>query len=130
MKEKLDCNEKSAKVYSYARWSSDQQADGDSLRRQEQAAKDWCSRRGLTLAGAEKDEGVSAWKGRNRQEGSGLSRLLKLVNSGDFLLVEDTDRLSRQDWLTASNFISEIVSKGVTVVTLQDGNEIDAKRFS
>ena len=120
---------KNVNVYSYARWSSDAQGDGDSNRRQSQLALDWCARRGLLLAGQAKDDGVSAWKGRNRQEGSGLSRLLKLVKPGDFLLVEDNDRLSRQDWLTAMNFLSEIVERGVTVVTLANGNEIDAKRF-
>jgi DNA invertase Pin-like site-specific DNA recombinase len=117
------------RAYSYARWSSDGQADGDSDRRQTQMAEDWCSRRGLRLAGMEKDEGVSAWKGKNRSEGSGLSRLLKLVRPGDYLLVEDNDRLSRQDWLTAMNFLAEIVGKGVTVVTLTNGNEINEERF-
>ena len=129
MKETKDCNLKSARVYSYARWSSDSQGDGDSSRRQDERAKQWCASRGLGLAGGEQDAGVSAWKGKNRHEGSGLSRLLKMVKSGDYLLVEDNDRLSRQDWLTAMIFLSEIVAKGVTVVTLANGNEIDAARF-
>jgi len=117
------------KIYSYLRWSTDQQTWGDSERRQAQAAQDWCARRGLFLAGQEKDEGMSAWKGKNRRQGTGLDRLLKIVAPGDFLLVEDSDRLSRQDWLTAMNFLAEIVARGVTVVTLANGNEITEDKF-
>ena len=129
MNRSIDCNQKDANVYSYARWSSDGQGDGDSSRRQDDRAKQWCASRGLKLTGGEQDAGVSAWKGKNRLEGSGLSRLLKIVKPGDYLLVEDNDRLSRQDWLTAMNFLAEIVAKGVTVVTLDNGNQIDAERF-
>ena len=124
-----DSKLKEANVYSYARWSSDGQSDGDSGRRQDERARQWCASHGLKLTGGEQDAGVSAWKGKNRSEGSGLSRLLKIVKPGDYLLVEDNDRLSRQDWLTAMNFLSEIVGKGVTVVTLDNGNEIDAESF-
>lgn len=128
-KEIDNCNRKSVNVYSYARWSSDQQTEGDSLRRQEQAAKDWCARRGLTLTKGAIDSGVSAKAGKNRAAGTGLDRLLKLVKPGDYLLVEDNDRLSRQDWLSAMNFLGDVVAKGVTVVTLSNGNTIDAERF-
>jgi len=48
-------------------------------------ALDWCAQRGLRLVGQEKDEGVSAWTGRNQREGSGLCRLLKRVKPGDYL---------------------------------------------
>lgn len=123
------CKQKKVNVFLYERWSSEAQGEGDSDRRQSQLAENWCARRGLRLTGLEKDDGVSAWKGKNRNEGSGLSRLLKLVRPGDYLLVEDNDRLSRQDWLTAMNFLNEIVEKGVTIVTLSNGNEIDAERF-
>jgi DNA invertase Pin-like site-specific DNA recombinase len=118
-----------AKVYVYERWSSAAQTDGDSDRRQNDLAVAWCARRDVALAGCEKDGGVSGWKGKNRSEGSALSRLLKIVKPGDYLLIEDCDRLSRQDWLTSLNFIAEIVAKGVTVVTLDNGGEIDAERL-
>jgi len=129
MNRSIDCNPKSQKVYSYARWSSDGQGDGDSNRRQHELAKQWCARRGLALTDTEQDAGVSAWKGKNRSEGSGLSRLLKVLKSGDYLLVEDMDRLSREDWLTAMDFVRDIVKTGATLVTLNNGNEIDAERF-
>jgi DNA invertase Pin-like site-specific DNA recombinase len=117
------------RVWSYARWSSDAQTNGDSFRRQLDLAENWCNQRGLTLEGAEKDEGISAKAGRNRAAGSGLSTLLGKVRPGDYLLVEDNDRLSREDWLTASNFIAQILDKGVKLVTLQNNNEIDSERF-
>ncbi len=101
-----------SKVYNYSRWSSDAQGEGDSNPRQHQMAVSWCNQRGLALAGAETDAGISARAGRNREEGSGLSKLLKLVKPGDYLLVEDNDRLSRRDWLTAMNFMNDIVSRG------------------
>ena len=116
-------------VYNYARWSSDQQTKGDSLRRQSQLARNWCASRGLALTDSARDEGVSAWNGKNRADGSGLSRLLKRVQPGDFLLIEDSDRLSREDWLTHMNFLRDITAKGCTVVTLSNGNEIDSERF-
>ena len=125
MKESGGCNHKIVNIYLYNRWSSQEQGDGDSDRRQSQLAEEWCARRNLKLTGLEKDKGVSAWKGKNRSEGSGLSRFLKLVKAGDHLLVAENDRLSRQDWLTTMNFLSEIVAKGVTIVTLENGNEID-----
>jgi len=120
---------KKVNVFLYERWSSEAQGEGDSDRRQSKLAQDWCARRGLELTDKVADDGISAWKGRNRQEGSGLSFLLKVVKPDDYLLMEDLDRLSREDWLTAMNFVAEILSKGVIVVTLANGNEINADRF-
>jgi len=120
---------KKVNVFLYERWSSDLQGEGDSDRRQSKLALEWCARHTLSLTDKVADDGISAWKGRNRQDGSGLSRLLKLVTPGDYLLIEDLDRLSRQDWLTSMNFLAEIIEKGVTVVTLTNGNEINADRF-
>jgi DNA invertase Pin-like site-specific DNA recombinase len=122
-------NSSNPTVYSYTRWSSKPQSRGDSERRQLEAAQNWCSQRSLTLSATEVDDGISAKAGKNRVADSGLSRLLSRVRPGDYLLVEDNDRLSREDWLTASNFIHDITSKGVTIVTLQNGNEITADKF-
>jgi len=48
----------------------------------------------LNLPGCEVDSAGSAKAGKNRAAGSGLDRLLKLVKSGDYLPVEDNDRLT------------------------------------
>jgi DNA invertase Pin-like site-specific DNA recombinase len=115
-------------VFSYLRFSSPRQEWGDSERRQENLAKDYCVKHGLTLSDKSfADRGISAWKGANRR--GALGELLKLLKSGDYLLIEDNDRLSREDPLTAMNLLHSIVFKGVTVITLRDGNIITRENF-
>ena len=82
-------------VYSYMRWSSDPQTWGDSERRQQKQALDWCGRNGRVMAERSfTDRGVSGWIGANRQSGA-LGALLKLAQEGDTILIEDCDRWSR-----------------------------------
>src|SRR5271167_388056 len=84
------------RVFSYLRFSSDKQHWGDSERRQEQMALDWCRCNGRTLCDQTfADRGVSGWKGANRQTGA-LGALLKEATEADTILVEDTDRWSRE----------------------------------
>jgi DNA invertase Pin-like site-specific DNA recombinase len=73
------------------------------------------------------DSGVSAYRGQN-QAGE-LGRLVEILQAGDTLLVEDADRLSRQDWKAAMDFVERVLAKGVKIVTLQNGNEITAESF-
>jgi DNA invertase Pin-like site-specific DNA recombinase len=115
------------RAFSYLRWSTDPQTWGDSERRQAEQAKNYCDTHGLELCEQFTDRGISAWHGAN-QKGE-LGRLLKAIGPGDTVLVEDTDRLSRQDWLTAVNFIKEIVDRGVSVVTLNNGQVITRENF-
>lgn len=117
------------KVYSYARWSTPEQANGDSFRRQSTAASKWAEARGLILDAslAITDEGVSAYRGTNSTDG-GLSRFLEacragLIERGSMLLVESLDRLSRMDPFDAQSLFMDIVRFGVTIVTLTDGHE-------
>jgi DNA invertase Pin-like site-specific DNA recombinase len=115
-------------AFSYLRFSSPRQEWGDSERRQESLAKEYCAIHGLKLS--EKnfaDRGISAWKGANRR--GALGELLNLLKPGDYLLIEDNDRLSREDPLTAMNLLHSIVFKGVTVITLRDGSIITRENF-
>ena len=115
-------------MYSYLRFSSPQQEWGDSERRQESLAKDYCDKQGLILSNKSfADRGISAWRGANRR--GALGDLLKILKAGDRLLIEDNDRLSREDPLTAMNLLHSIVFKGVTVITLRDGNTITRDNF-
>ncbi len=117
-------------VYSYVRWSSDTQSMGDSERRQLQGALDWCQRQGLTLSNRSfSDKGLSAWKGRNLRDGQ-LAELTKILKPGDTVLIEDNDRFSRQDPITAMSNLREFVSKGVRVCFLKTGVEVTAKNFN
>lgn len=117
----------SPKAYSYRRFSTPQQEQGDSLRRQTSMAEDWAKRHGVELDGelAMTDRGVSAYSGANRDVGA-LGAFLKAVEAGEvvrgsWLLVENLDRLSREPAFDASYMMQGIVRAGVTVVDLSDG---------
>ena len=103
------------------RWSSEPQSWGDSERRQERAARDWCQRNNRTLADTRfADKGVSGWRGDNRKSGR-LGDLLKVVQPGDTILVEDADRWSRENPLDSLNALRDTVNRGVDIVFLKTG---------
>lgn len=121
------------KVYSYIRFSTPEQAKGDSLRRQLQKAKDWCDERGLVLDETLRDLGVSAYTGTNRTTGV-LRSFLDLVEAGkvakgSILLVESLDRLSREAVIDAAARLFDLIRSGITVVTHADGQEYSSERL-
>ena len=111
------------KVYSYARWSTPEQAKGHSNQRQAEAAERWASKHGYELDLSLKivDEGVSAYRGGNALDSErGLSRFLEacregLIERGSFLLVESLDRLSRMTPRKVQRLLDDIVDSGVTM---------------
>ncbi len=116
-----------AKAYSYLRFSTPEQMQGDSFRRQTEAARDYADRNGLDLDQelTFRDLGVSAYQGANVVEGA-LGQFIEAVDTGrvrpgSFLLVENLDRLSRDKIMPALNRFSSLLEKGITVVTLSDG---------
>ncbi len=119
------------KAYSYTRFSTPEQAKGDSARRQIAAAEAWAVKRNMELDDRLRlsDAGVSAYRGKNAAEGA-LKGFLEhcehgLVAPGSYLLIESLDRLSRQDpWDTVA-LMRPIINSGVTIVTLSDGQEYD-----
>ncbi|WP_168707930.1 recombinase family protein [Sphingopyxis sp. PAMC25046] len=124
------------KVYSYTRFSTPEQAQGDSHRRQTDAARKWADRKGLALDDklSLSDLGVSAYRGANVDVDSGLGGFLHacragLIGDGSYLLVESLDRISRMTPRRASRLVDDIVDAGVTIVTLNDGQEYDAVRL-
>ncbi|SDN69460.1 recombinase family protein [Ensifer sp. YR511] len=117
------------KAYSYIRFSTPEQMKGDSFRRQLEAAEKYAALHGLEIDTTFDfhDLGVSAWQGKNRTEGM-LGEFLQFVQSGDikrgsYLLVENLDRVSRENALDALDTLKDIAKAGVTVVTLNDGRE-------
>ncbi|NLS01997.1 recombinase family protein [Rhizobium sp. P32RR-XVIII] len=117
------------KAYSYVRFSTPEQSKGDSFRRQTQAAEVYAATHGLEIDTkfAFHDLGMSAWEGRNKTDGM-LGEFLSYVRSGDiapgsYLLVENLDRVSRENALDALDTLKDIAREGVTVVTLNDGRE-------
>jgi DNA invertase Pin-like site-specific DNA recombinase len=114
------------KAFSYKRFSTPAQAQGDSLRRQTAMAQAWADREGVLLDTELNltDEGVSAYTGANRDVGA-LGAFLQAVREGvvpkgSWLLVENLDRLSREPAVDASYMMQSIIREGVTVVDLSD----------
>jgi DNA invertase Pin-like site-specific DNA recombinase len=104
--------------------STEVQLQGDSLRRQLAASVQYADEHELELVDPIRDEGVSAFRGNNREFGN-LSRFLTqveegLIEAGSYLLIESLDRLSRQNVWDAFSLLGKIVSKGIRVVTLID----------
>lgn len=114
------------KAYSYMRFSTPEQAKGDSKRRQALLAEEYAKENGLELDRTLtfRDFGVSAFRGANVEIGK-LGEFMeairrKEVESGSFLLVESLDRISRDQILPAQNIFTQIILEGVTIVTLAD----------
>ena len=113
------------KAYSYIRFSTPKQAQGDSYRRQLQQAMDYCAEHNLQLDDKTIDDfGTSAFRGANMTEGA-LGRFVDAVKHGEieqgsYLLVESVDRLSRQAVEEALEQFLAIVRAGIVIVTLSD----------
>lgn len=128
----MDNQQQRPKAYSYLRFSTPEQMQGDSFRRQSQLAKNYAERNGLELDENSFDDfGLSAYQGRNQETGS-LRVFMRFVEDGvilpgSYLLVESLDRISRQSARKASNLLGDICDMGITVVTLFDGKAYDAK---
>src|SRR4051812_18370777 len=97
-------------AYSYVRFSSPEQAKGDSRRRQEEVRDAWIAKAGATLDTelSLRDEGVSAFSGghRTNPDRHALAAFLELVKRGriqrgSYLIVESLDRLSREHIMPA-----------------------------
>lgn len=118
-----------ARVYSYIRFSTPEQAAGSSLVRQAAYAEKYALERGMVLdeSLSLRDEGLSAYHQTNIKQGA-LGSFLRavddgLVPSGSVLVVEALDRLSRAEPVVAQSLLTQIVSAGITVVTAKNGKE-------
>src|SRR6266566_5250023 len=117
------------RAYSYIRFSTPEQAMGDSRRRQTEAAEKYATAHELVLDDklTFHDLGVSAYKGANVETGQ-LGAFLEavrtgLVKEGSYLLVESLDRISRKKARHAVRVLESLCDSGITVVTLSDGQE-------
>lgn len=116
-------------AYSYIRFSSEKQSRGDSIRRQEELVEKFIEDnpnldleldKELTL----RDEGLSAYKGLHARKGA-LGVFIRLVEDdkiarGSYLLVENFDRLSRQEIMSAFAQFQTLIANDIIVVTLSD----------
>jgi DNA invertase Pin-like site-specific DNA recombinase len=112
-------------VFSYLRYSSPQQETGDSVRRQTEARERWLAGHPdarLDTSLVMTDAGRSAYK-RKDWDTYALAQFIAHIKSGrvrrdSYLLVENLDRLSREDEGEATELFLSIVNKGVVVVQL------------
>jgi DNA invertase Pin-like site-specific DNA recombinase len=116
----------SAIGYSYVRFSTPDQARGDSLRRQTEAAQDWCQRNQVSLDTSTTlhDLGKSAYLGEHRKnpDRNALASFLKMaeqgkIRKGSYLIVENLDRLTREHVRAAVTLFLSILEQGVSIVT-------------
>jgi DNA invertase Pin-like site-specific DNA recombinase len=114
-------------AYSYIRFSTKAQQEGDSLRRQTQATADWCARNDIPLDDSLKfhDLGKSAFLGQHRTnpDRHALAAFLKMVEAGrvprgSYLVIENLDRLTREDERAALRLWMDILDAGVNIVQL------------
>lgn len=111
------------KAYSYIRYSSPQQAKGDSFRRQLSATQAYCEKHGYELdteLSVYQELGVSGFSGDQEN----LKRFFNdceigRVKKGSLLIVENLDRLSRQKINVAMSQFLNLLNY-VDVYTLQD----------
>jgi DNA invertase Pin-like site-specific DNA recombinase len=142
----IDTFAEAPRVYSYTRFSTPEQAQGDSLRRQTEGARKWTERKneerarlGLPPVALDhklnlSDLGVSAYRGANVGGDSALGGFLYacregLIPEGSYLLVESLDRISRMTPRRVQRLLDDIVDAGVTIATMGDGQEYDRVRL-
>ncbi len=114
-------------AFSYVRFSSPQQARGDSLRRQLKATTDWCEKNGVTLDATTTlhDLGKSAFTGAHRTnpDRNALAAFLKMVEDGkvsrgSYLIIESLDRLTREHVRAGLMLCLGLIEHGVRIVQL------------
>ncbi|WP_448092696.1 recombinase family protein [Pseudomonas lini] len=115
-----------SKAISYIRFSTGKQAKGSSHERQQAMLASWLAANpDFTLSSESfKDLGISGFSGKHLKSGFGL--LLEAVEngsiqSGDVILIEAMDRVGRLEPMEMLPLLSRIVSRGVDIVTLDDG---------
>lgn len=113
-------------AYSYVRFSTARQELGDSLRRQVEMAEEYAQKHKLKLSERSfRDLGVSGFRGKNTQEGAALRAFITAVESGavekgSYLLIEQFDRLGRDQVMRSMRLLADLVYSGIIVVTLAD----------
>ena len=114
-------------AYSYIRFSTPEQAAGDSLRRQTEAAKEWCKKNNVILdtSVTRHDLGKSTFLGEHRKNADrhALAAFLKLVEDGkiprgSFLVIESLDRLTREHVRAGLMLLLGLIEAGIRIVQL------------
>jgi DNA invertase Pin-like site-specific DNA recombinase len=123
----MNASAPSAIAYSYLRFSSPAQAEGDSVRRQTTLRDAWLKRHPevrLDTSLVLEDKGVSGFHGEHRKNRKhALAAFLDLVQrgrvpTGSHLIVENLDRLTRENPVVSIPAVLGLIGEGVRVVQL------------
>ena len=119
---------------SYGRFSSAQQASGQSRERQSEALDATLKKFGWRLLDTYFDHGVSAGRGKHRAVGA-LGRLLRRVREREIptpcvLIVETFDRLSREELTIAQEQFLALINAGMAIYTTMDGAGYDQRSLN
>ncbi|KSW33168.1 recombinase family protein [Klebsiella pneumoniae] len=111
-------------AYSYIRFSSKKQEQGDSVRRQTELAEQYAHANNLILSDKNfQDLGISAFKEGNRPSlGDMLEAIEKgQIEQGSTIIIESLDRLSRRGIDVTQQIIKSILQNNVFIASLVDG---------
>lgn len=98
-----------------------------------EATRKWCTERKIKLADKNfHDLGISAFKETNRPS---LADMLEAINTGhieagDYIILENLDRLSRQGIDVTQEIINKILRQDVNIISLSDGLELTKKSLN
>jgi DNA invertase Pin-like site-specific DNA recombinase len=113
------------KAIPYIRFSSAPQGKGSTVERQQGLINAWLyENKHVDLSPLTfKDLAKSGYSGENLKHG--LGQIFVAIESGeikagDFILVEAIDRISRLEPMKLLSLITQIISAGVTIITLED----------
>ena len=111
-------------AYSYIRFSSKKQEQGDSVRRQTELAEQYAHANNLILSDKNfQDLGISAFKEGSRPS---LGDMLEAIEKGQIeqastIIIESLDRLSRRGIDVTQQIIKSILQHNVFIASLVDG---------
>lgn len=123
MPEPLGKSKEFGLVHSYLRFSDPSQALGHSEQRQLENGEAWVRREKLKFSNIPPfiDDGKSGWRGRKQAKLRALLKEIKSgqhIKSGDILLVEAIDRLSRKGIRETQTLMNTIFAAGVHIQIL------------
>ena len=111
-------------AYAYVRYSSTVQSLGDAVDRQISPLKAFTLETGVEVVETIIDEGVSSFRGDNANKGKFKEVLARIergvIRSGDYLVVESIDRITRQRVLDGVDLLQGILRSGVKIYTTTD----------
>lgn len=123
-------------AYRYHRFSTKSQDRGSSIERQDEVTLAMVKANGWTLApgGPIEDRGRSAWKGDHLKSG-GLGEFKARIDAGEIvpgsiLVIENLDRLSRENVRNARRWIEEVTEAGIRVAVANLNKVFDKNSLS